>query len=176
MVKTNYENNTTGFDGHGDWWASLHLSPPINSFWFIREGPTCRKEYSCNHCMQYFYCTTQCSNIQKIVFLQSHTIAYNNLKENSFSCITKYPSIKKILLLQSLHTILKKNVWIHNVPSGRKQKSCDITAFITSKQNLFGGITKCPSIKIIALLQSRHTILQKTIRFDASYNVPTCRK
>ena len=85
--------------------------------------------------------------------------------------------MKKIVLLQSLHTILQKKIRFDassNVPSGRKQLFCNITVFITSKQNLLGCITKCPNIKKIVLLQSLHTILEKKICFDASHNVPTC--
>ena len=106
---------------------------------------------SCNHCIQYLKRKfvlmhhTQCSNMMKIVLLQSPHLSHPNLicfdssqdiptcrkwysafatsKLNSFWFIREGPNMWKTVFLQSLHTILQNKICfdaLHNVPTCRK--------------------------------------------------------
>ena len=145
--------------------------------------PICRKQYSCNHCIQYF--KRKFSLMHHTMFHQVENsilaiIAYNSSKAftcklNWFWFIKRYPYMKKMVFC--ICHLQTKFVLIHQ----RRSKHVGISilaiiAYNTSNENMFWCITKCPNIKKTVLLQSLHTILKKKICFDASHNVPICRK
>ena len=90
---------------------SILFLPPTNLICFdsSEKVQTCGKQYSCNHCIQYFkrkfvlMHLTMFQHVENSIFA---IIAYKTSKENSFWCITKCPNMKKTVFFQSLHTIL----------------------------------------------------------------------
>ena len=57
-----------------------------------------------------------------------------------------------------------------------KVENSNLAILLYNKRCFYSSQNKCRNMKEIVLLQSMHTMLKKKICFDASHNVPTCRK